>query len=70
MTGTLVRIVYERGFGFIKPSGDGEDIFFHISEVRPSPGFSFHLLRVGQMVNFEVGDSDRGPRAEHIVDPA
>ena len=33
-TGKIARIVRDRGFGFIKPDGGTEDVFFHSSSVE------------------------------------
>ena len=55
-TGTVKRLVRDRGFGFIQPTGESEDIFFHNSAL--SPGL-FDQLNEGQQVEF---DKERDPR--------
>jgi len=60
--GTIRRLVRDRGFGFIK-SGDGQDLFFHRSELQ---GVAFDSLKEGQSVEFEKGDSPKGPKAVNI----
>ena len=54
--GTIVRIVRDRGFGFIKMAS-GEEIFFHASGMV---GFPFDSLQEGQTVSFEVSQDTRG----------
>ena len=54
--GTIVRIVRDRGFGFIRMA-NGEEIFFHASGMV---GFPFDSLQEGQTVTFEVGQDTRG----------
>ena len=63
LRGTISRIVSEKGFGFIKPSGRGKDIFFHMSSVV---GTSYDDLREGQKVSFDSGEGPKGPRAENV----
>ena len=48
-TGTIKKLVSDRGFGFIAQS-DGTDLFFHRSSVS---GVSFDELSEGQTVNYE-----------------
>jgi len=60
--GTIRRLVRDRGFGFIK-STEGKDYFFHRSQVV---GVSFDLLEEGQSVEFEKGDSPKGPKVVNI----
>lgn len=57
--GRIKKIVTERGFGFIEPD-EGKDVFFHCSGVE---GGKFGDLEEGNAVNFEVEQSQRGPRA-------
>ena len=45
-------------------SGDvGDDLFFHHSAVQ---GATIEELREGQMVEYEVGNGPKGPRAESV----
>ena len=60
--GTIKRLT-DRGFGFID-TGDGNDIFFHMSSVV---GTTFNDLHDGQKVSFEVGEGPKGPRAENVT---
>jgi CspA family cold shock protein len=54
-TGTIKKIVSDRGFGFIQQQ-DGTDLFFHRSQVV---GTDFDSLSEGQAVSFEKA---RDPR--------
>jgi CspA family cold shock protein len=62
-TGTIKRIVAERGFGFIA-SDDTTEYFFHRSAVE-SP-LDFDRLRGGEKVEFQVENSPKGPRASRV----
>lgn len=61
-TGTIQRLIRERGFGFIA-GRDGEGIFFHYSQLE---GATFHLLKEGQSVRFKVGLSPKGFEAMDV----
>ena len=61
--GTIKRIIRDRGFGFIKPSGSGEDIFFHRSTVQ---GVKFEALREGDEVTYESEMGRKGARATGV----
>jgi len=56
--GKIKKVVTDRGFGFI--GGERGDLFFHHSEVE---GVAFEELREGQLVDYEVGQGPKGPRA-------
>lgn len=62
MTGTVKRLT-DKGFGFITPEGGDKDVFFHSSALV---GATFADLKVGDMVTFEVEESDKGPRAANV----
>ena len=57
MTGTIVRIVAQRGFGFIQEQ-DGKELFFHATGVTGSTPFD--SLQEGQAVVYEKTRDDRG----------
>ena len=63
-TGTVKKIISDRGFGFITAEDDGKDYFFHRDSLQPS--LSFDRLVGGERVNFEVEASPRGPRAVRV----
>ena len=57
--GTIVRLLSDKGFGFISDEG-GTEHFFHQSSV---PDGVFQTLREGQKVEFAIEESAKGPRA-------
>ncbi len=65
-TGTITRLVRDRGFGFIQTSDSNEDIFFHSSSVDEP---TFDELNEGQTVEFDVESDPKQPnrsRAAHV----
>jgi len=60
-TGTIKRLVHDRGFGFIRDAG-GQELFFHRSSVQGN----FDLLTEGQQVSFDEEPSAKGPRAGNV----
>ncbi|HEY7590433.1 MAG TPA: cold shock domain-containing protein [Candidatus Limnocylindrales bacterium] len=63
-SGTIKKVVSDRGFGFIA-ADDGKDYFFHRDGVDPS--LNFDRLAGGEKVNFEIEPSQRGPRATKVT---
>jgi CspA family cold shock protein len=61
-SGTIARLLIDKGFGFIRDES-GVEHFFHRSAVR---GAVFELLREGQRVEFSVEESPKGPRAADV----
>lgn len=62
-TGSVKKVVPDRGFGFIA-ADDGVEYFFHRSGLDSS--LEFDSLGGGERVSFEVERSDRGPRARQV----
>jgi CspA family cold shock protein len=62
-TGTMKKIISDRGFGFITGE-DGKDYFFHRDGLDRS--LEFDRLVGGEKVNFEIESSPRGPRAVNV----
>ena len=62
LSGTIKRLVSEKGFGFVAAQ-DGNEYFFHRSACT---GMEFDDLREGQAVTFEKGQGPKGPRAENV----
>jgi CspA family cold shock protein len=52
----------EKGFGFLEQE-DGQDVFVHHSSINMD---GFRSLVEGQRVEFELEQSDRGPRAVNV----
>ena len=61
--GTIKMFNKEKGFGFIHAE-DGSDVFFHYSSLEME---GFKTISPGEEVEFNLEESDRGPRAAHIV---
>ena len=62
VSGTIKRLVRDKGFGFVA-AADGTEYFFHNSACV---GTRFDELREGQNVTFEKGQGPKGPRAENL----
>jgi cold shock protein len=62
LSGTIKRLVTDKGFGFILAS-DGNEYFFHNSACTQT---AFDALREGQNVTFEKGNGPKGPRGENV----
>merc|ERR1712154_183999 len=58
--GGVVKRKTSKGFGFITPSDNGDDIFFHKTEVKSNGGYQSLMER--EAVSFEVIVSDDGKR--------
>ena len=63
MTGTIAKVMSDKGFGFIQGE-DRQEYFMHRSAVRD--GSVFEQLREGQSVVFDAGRGDKGLRAENV----
>jgi cold shock protein len=62
-TGTVKKVVADRGFGFIT-ADDGKDYFFHRDSLEAS--LDFDRLVGGEKVEFEMEASPKGPRAVRV----
>ena len=62
-TGTIKKIVADRGFGFITGE-DGKDYFFHRDGLDSS--IDFDRLVGGERVEFQIEQSPKGPRAAQV----
>jgi CspA family cold shock protein len=60
-TGSIKRLVRDRGFGFIRDDS-GQELFFHRSSVQGN----FDQLNEGQKVSFDEEPSEKGPRAGNV----
>jgi len=52
----------QKGYGFIEING-GQDVFVHFSAIE---GQGFKTLSEGQEVEFEVAQSEKGPKATKV----
>jgi CspA family cold shock protein len=62
-TGTIKKVVADRGFGFIAAE-DSKDYFFHRDGLESS--VDFDRLVGGEPVAFEIETSPKGPRATKV----
>jgi len=63
MNGKITKVLADKGFGFIKGE-DGLEYFMHRSAVHD--GSVFEQLRDSQPVTFDIGQGEKGPRAENV----
>ncbi len=62
-TGTIKKVVADRGFGFITAE-DAKEYFFHRGALDSS--LEFDRLVGGERVLFEIETSPKGPRASQV----
>ena len=58
-----IKTLTDRGFGFIAREGETKDLFFHSKDLS---GVTYDELQVGDSVNFDVVDGDKGPSAKNV----
>jgi CspA family cold shock protein len=61
--GTVKWFNAEKGFGFIAPEDGSADVFVHYTEIQ---GSGFRTLEENQKVEFEIGQSPKGPQATGV----
>ncbi|MBS3781961.1 MAG: cold shock domain-containing protein [Candidatus Thermoplasmatota archaeon] len=61
MKGTVKFFNDMKNFGFIEPEEGDEDLFVHRSDLEDA-----NFLQEDDVVEFEVGEGERGPRAEKV----
>jgi len=54
----------QKGYGFIAKEDGSGDVFVHFSSLK---GEGFKSLSEGDTVEFEIVDSDKGPKAANVV---
>lgn len=62
--GTVKWFNDSKGFGFITPDDNGEDLFVHHSEIQ-SEGYA--SLKDNQAVEYEIGEGRKGPCATKVT---
>jgi len=63
MTGTI-KTLTEKGFGFIAREGEAKDLFFHSNDLS---GVRYDELKVGDVVNFDVVETEKGLSAKNVT---
>lgn len=65
--GKILRFDQVKGYGFIAPTGGGEDVFLHVNDLLDEK----YLIEPGAVVEFIVEQGERGPKAcsAHLVTP-
>jgi len=61
-SGRVIRFNEIKGYGFISPDSGGEDVFLHVNDLL-IPESQVHP---GAVVEFELEDGDRGPKASSV----
>jgi CspA family cold shock protein len=64
MTGTIKKLVSDKGFGFITAEGLAKDLFFHSNSLN---GVAFAELREGDAVSFDTEETPKGPAAVNVA---
>ena len=59
-TGVVVRLIRDKGFGFIKDDESGDELFFHRSAIDNFDGAE------NRRVRFQASAGPKGPRAERV----
>ncbi len=54
----------QKGYGFLAKDDGSGDVFVHFSAIK---GDGFKSLAEGDAVEFEVVDSEKGPKAANVV---
>ena len=62
-TGTVKWFNAKKGFGFIAPDDNSDDVFAHYSAIQSN---GFRSLEEGQRVEFEVTQGQKGLQATDI----
>lgn len=63
VTGTVKWFDSKKGFGFITKDGTQGDIFVHYTSIE---GEGFRSLKDGEVVEFELVESEKGLQAHHV----
>lgn len=63
MPGTVKWFNDQKGYGFITPDDGSSDLFVHHSDIKSD---GFRTLQEGQVVEFSVSESDKGPKAIEV----
>jgi CspA family cold shock protein len=61
MTGTIKKIIRDKGYGFIVPDDGSDDVFFHKGSLAPRG--QIEDLNEGDSVQFQTRKGEKGPVA-------
>ena len=65
MTGTIIKVVADRGFGFIKPAEGDKELFFHARSVVGDTVFD--ELKENDAVTYDIEEGPKGPAATNVA---
>ena len=63
-TGKVKWFKSDKGYGFITVEGQTKDVFVHFSAINVD---GFKTLEEGQIVEFDINETDRGPQAQNVT---
>ena len=63
-TGTVKWFNNAKGYGFILPENEENDVFAHFSAIEME---GYKTLKAGQTVEFDLVDGDKGKHAANIT---
>ena len=61
--GVIINIIYDKGYGFIKPEEGDDNHFFHSSNLE---NINFSDLEMGDRVSFDTINTERGTSADRV----
>ena len=64
MKGKVKWFSDQKGYGFLAKDDGSGDVFVHFSTIQ---GDGYKSLAEGEAVEFEVVESDKGPKAANVV---
>lgn len=64
LTGTVHWFSAAKGYGFLKRSDGGKDVFCHFSAIQLD---GYKTLNEGDQVEFSIVEGQKGPQADNVV---